>query len=192
MGWALRFTLPTDMEDVVHLFVVYGYQGAEDDSEKLQLTEKLLQAVLAEPQVFGIGQPLLVAGDFNADPAVISCLAKGISVGRFVDLALAYSLGAGSKPDATCKFRLDECAGSRRDFIVGCSNALAASAACRVRDRWSTPTFSVFASFCIGSWTAEVSCPVATQPVWPACWIDTPERSSSSLSRAVQDAWDIH
>ena len=52
-----------------------------------------------------IGQPLLIAGDLNADPAVIPCLAKCISAGRFVDLALAYSLQAGRKPDATCKFR---------------------------------------------------------------------------------------
>ena len=36
---------------VVHLFVIYGYQGAEEDSEKLQLTEKLLQAVLADSWV---------------------------------------------------------------------------------------------------------------------------------------------
>ena len=34
---------------------------------------------------------------------------------------------------------------------------------------------------------ADVACPVACQPVWPACWIDTPDRS---VSRAVQDAWD--
>ena len=102
-----------------------------------------------------------------------------------MDLALAYSLGAGRKPDATCKLRLDECAGSRWDFIVACCNALTASTACGVTDRWFTPHFSVFACFCTGRWTAEVLCPVATQPVWPACCVDTPDRSSSSLSRAV-------
>ena len=26
----------------------------------------------------------------------------------------------------------------------------------------------------------------------PACWIDTPDRYSSSVARAVQDAWDIY
>ena len=36
---------------MVHLFVVYGYQGAEEDAEKLRLTDRLLQAVLAEAQV---------------------------------------------------------------------------------------------------------------------------------------------
>ena len=35
----------------VHLFVVYGYQGSEEDREKLSLTDKLLHAVLAEAQV---------------------------------------------------------------------------------------------------------------------------------------------
>ena len=89
---------------MVRLVVVYGYQGAEEDAEQLLLTNKLLQAVLAEAQVVCFGQPVLIAGDSNADPAVIPCLAKGISAGRFVDLALAYSRGAGLAPDVTCKF----------------------------------------------------------------------------------------
>ena len=95
MGRVLRTTLPTAEGGEIHLFVVYGYQGAEEDAEKLQLTDRLLQAVLAEAQVVCIGQPLLIAGDLNSDPAVFPCLAEGISAGRFVDLALAYSRGAG-------------------------------------------------------------------------------------------------
>ena len=31
--------------------------------------------------------------DFNADPGVIPCLAKGISSGQFVDLVYAVGLG---------------------------------------------------------------------------------------------------
>ena len=45
---------------MVHLFVVYGYQGAEEDAEKLRLTDRLLQAVLAEAQVVCVGQPILL------------------------------------------------------------------------------------------------------------------------------------
>ena len=71
---ALRVTLPTAQGGVVHLFVVYGYQGAEEDAEKLRLTDRLLQAVLAEARVFCTGQPVLIAGDLNADLAVIPCL----------------------------------------------------------------------------------------------------------------------
>ena len=92
MGRVLRTTLPTGKGGVVHLFVVYGYQGAEEDAEKLRLTDRLLQAVLAEARVVCVGQPMLIAGDLNADPAVIPCLAKGISAGRYVDLALACIL----------------------------------------------------------------------------------------------------
>ena len=95
LGRVLRTTLPTGKGGVVHLFVVYGYQGAEENAEKLRLTDRLLQAVLVEAQVVCIGQPMLIAGDLNADPAVIPCLAKGVSAGRYVDLALAHSLGAG-------------------------------------------------------------------------------------------------
>ena len=75
-GRVLRTTLPTGKGGVVHLFVVYGYQGAEEDADKLRLTDRLLQAVLAEAQVACVGQPMLIAGDLNADLAVhpLSCL----------------------------------------------------------------------------------------------------------------------
>ena len=189
LGRVLGTTLPTSRGGVVHLFVVYGYQGAEEDAEKLRLTDCLLQAVLVEAQVVCTGQPMLIAGDLNADPAVIPCLAKGISAGRCVDLSLAYSLGAGVAPDVTCRFRREE--GSRRDFFVGCPGALAASQACYVTDRWFTPHFSVLAHFHIDAWMADVACPIACQPIWPACWLDTPDRSSSS-TRIVQDVWNIY
>ena len=179
MGRVLRTTLSTDKVGVVHLFVVYGYQGAEEDADQLQLTEKLLQSVLAEAQVVCIGHPMPIAGGLTADPAVIPCLSKGLSSGRFVDLALAYCRGAGLAPDATCRFNSEEGTGSRRDFFVGCPNALAASCACFVTDRWFTPHFTALARFRIDAWLADVACPVVCQPVWPACWLDTPDRSSS-------------
>ena len=192
LGRVLRTTLLAGKGGVVHLFVVFGYQGAEEDADQLLLTDKLLQAVLAEAQVVCVGQPMLIAGDLNADLAVIPCLAKGISAGRYVDLAFAYSLGAGLTPDATCRFSRDEGTVSRRVFFVGCPHDLAASRACYVTDRWFTPHFSVFVSFRIGAWMADVACPVVCQPIWPACWLDTPDRSSSSSTRAVQDVWDIY
>ena len=132
--WVLGITLPTGKGGAVHLFDVYCYQGAEKDFDRLLLADKLLQAFLLKLRWFCIGQPMLFAGDLNADPAVIPCLAEGISAGRFVDFALAYSLRAGRTPDATCRFSRDEGTGSRRDFFVGCPNALAASDACFVTD----------------------------------------------------------
>ena len=170
LGRVLRTTLPTGKGGVAHLFVAYGYQGAEEDAEKLRLTDCLLQAVFAEAQVVCICQPMLIAGDLNADPAVIPCLAKGISAGRYVDLALAHPLGAGLTPDVTCRFNSEEGTGSRRDFFVGCPNALAASNAWYVTDRWFSLHFSVVARFRIDAWMADVACPVVCQPVWPACW----------------------
>ena len=135
---------------------------------------------------------MLISGDLNADPAVIPCLSKGISAGLYVDLALAYSRGAGLALDVTCRFSREEGTGSRRDFFVGCPGALAASQACFVTDRWFTPHFSVIAHFRIGAWMADVACPIACQPLWPACWLDTPDRSSTSSTRVVQDVWDFH
>ena len=130
MGRVLRTTLPTAQGGVVHLFVIYGCQGTEEDADKLQFTDRLLQAVLAEAQVVCIGQPMLIAGDLNADPAVIPCLAEGMSAGRYVDLALAYSLGAGLAPDVTCRFSREDGTGSRRGVLCrmslcsGCFSSL--------------------------------------------------------------------
>ena len=192
LGRVLRTTLPTAQGGVVHLFVVYGYQEAEEDADRLLLTNKILQAVLAGAQVVFIGQPMLIAGDLNADPAIIPYLAKGISDGRFVDLTLAYSRDAFTSLDATCRFSREEGTGSRRDFFVGCPNALAASDACFVTDSWFAPHFSVIARVCIDAWMADVACPTVCQPIWPACWLDTPDWSSSSAARAVQDVWDVY
>ena len=183
-GKALRVTLLTASGGVVHLFVVYGYQGAGENSVKLLLTDKLLRAVLAESQVICVGQPLLIAGDLNANPCVIPCLAKGISAGKFVDLALACSLRGGGKPDPTCRFKLD--------FMVACANALAASTVCTITDRWFTPHFSVYAGFNIGRWAAEFLVFFSCQPLGLARWIVSPERSSGSVTRSVQDPWHVY
>ena len=75
---------------------------------------------------------------------------------------------------------------------MGCPGALAASQACYVTDKWFTPHFSVLARFRIGAWMVDVACPVACQPLWLACWLDTRDRFFSSSSRIVQDVWDIH
>ena len=117
-----------------------------------------------------------------------------MSAGRYVDLALAHSLGAGSiEPDCLLVLSIGmDGFGSRRDFFVGCPNALAASQVCYVTDRWFTPHFSLIAHFRIDAWIADVACPVACRPLWPACWLDTPDRSSSSSSRVVQDVWDVY
>ena len=107
-------------------------------------------------------------------------------------MALAFSREAGTAPDTTCRFSLEDGAGSRRGFLVGCPNASAASDACFVTDRWFTPHFSVFARFRIDVRMADVACPEVCHLVWPACWLDTPDRSTSSTIRVVQDVWDVY
>ena len=62
----------------MHLVVVYGYQGAEEDPEKLGLTNLLLEAALCELAVVAKGQPCVLAGDYNVEPRRIPCLLKGI------------------------------------------------------------------------------------------------------------------
>ena len=74
LGRVLRTTLPTGKGGVVHLFVVYGYQGAKEDAEKLRLTDRtplfllfysfvdVLSLLLAFLRVFGIKGLLNLGG----------------------------------------------------------------------------------------------------------------------------------
>ena len=170
-----------------------GYQGAESDSEKLQLSEHLFAAVLAEARMCCAGQPVILAGDFNADPTVIPSLAKGISDGQWIDLERAFATGRGVAPSRTCHFQLDEDKDSRRDFLLACPIALAAATACSVLpDRWFTPHFAVYAEFALSAWDATVDRARVYSPLWPACWLDCPDRSRRSPSHAVQNIWDVY
>ena len=87
----------------MHLVVLYGFQGADSDSEQLSLTEQLFDAALSELSVVARGQPCLIVGDFNVEPTKIPCLAKGISAGLWVDLEEAWAVAAGLRPAVTCK-----------------------------------------------------------------------------------------
>ena len=94
------------------------------------------------------GQPVILVGDFNADPTVIPSLAKGIMDGHWIDLEQAFATGRGVAPSRTCQFQLDEDKGSRRDFVLACPMLMAATTACRVLpDRWFVPHFAVYAEF---------------------------------------------
>ena len=80
-GRAVRCMLPLGGGRLMHLVVLYGYQGADTDAEQLALSEQLFDAALGELSVVARGQPCLLVGDFNVEPTKIPCLAKGISAG---------------------------------------------------------------------------------------------------------------
>ena len=83
-GRAVRCLLPLEPGTFTHLFVLYGYQGADADAEQLALTEQLFDAALGELSVVARGQPCMLVGDFNVEPTKIPCLANGISAGLWV------------------------------------------------------------------------------------------------------------
>ena len=90
-------------------------------------------------------------------------------------------------------FSLMRIKGSRRDFLLVCPVALAAVSACYVSpDRWFTPHFSVCAEFSLSSWDAIVDRARTHSPLWPACWLQSPDRSRSSTSPEVRDIWDVY
>ena len=53
-GRALRCLLPIASGRFLHLFVLYGYQGADTDSEQLALTHQLYDAALGELHVVSL------------------------------------------------------------------------------------------------------------------------------------------
>ena len=65
--------------------------------------------------------------------------------------------------------------------MVACLNALAASSACPVMDRWFSLPFSLVAEFRLHQWTAEVLCQGVTQPL-----------GGSSSSEVGQDIGDLY
>ena len=85
----------------MHLVVLYGYHGADSSAERLQLTNQLFEDSMGDLAVVARGQPCLIVGDFNVGPTKISCLAKGISAGLWVDLEVSWALATGRQPAST-------------------------------------------------------------------------------------------
>ena len=132
LGRALRCHLLVAGGRVVHLVVVYGFQGASTDPEKLRLTEKLLDAVLCELAVVASGQPCLVVGDLNIEPERIPCswLVIGLICSRLglLLLALLRSLPAvGLLGFCTWLFSCCCCV----EMVFGSSRSLGSSPLCR-------------------------------------------------------------
>ena len=193
LGRAMRVILPLGNMGIVHLFVIYGYQGAESDPEKLQLSDRLFASVLAEARMCCAGQQVILAGDFSTYPTVIPSLAKGIMDGHLIDLERAFATGRRVSPSCTCQFQLYEDKGSRRDFVLACPIAMAAATACCVLpDRWFTPHFAVYAEFAFSAWDATVDRARVHSHLWPACWFNCFDRSWSSQSHEVQNIWDVY
>ena len=170
----------------MHLVVSYGFQGADDDGEKLSLTDQLVDAALCELAVVSRWQPCVIAGDLNVEPTKIRCLLKGISSGHWVDLQGAWARAAGVEPDVTCKRDWACPGGTRRDFILGCPLAAASLGGCWVDCcRWIQPHLSVFASFVASRLSAKVIQPVRVSPLWPAFWVSAVDKSRNSKSSAL-------
>ena len=55
--------MPLGLGRFMHLVVLYGYQGSDNSSEQLQLTDPLVDAALGELAVVARGQACLVVGD---------------------------------------------------------------------------------------------------------------------------------
>ena len=170
---------------MVHLVVVYGFQGASTDSEKLRLTEKLLNAVLCELAVLASGQPCLIVGDLNIEPNRIPCLLKGLMAGHWFDLQSSWAAASGVDPLPTCCKTFGSCGWFRRDFVLGCPLAVSALRWCSVlQDRWILPHYAVR--------SARVCLPTRFSVLWPAAWVACSDKSRSSKSVEVRRIWEVY
>ena len=143
LGRLVRSVLPLGNGRLMHWVVAYGFQGADDDAEKLSLSDQLFDAAMCELAVVSRGQPCVIAGDINVEPTKVPCLLKGISAGLWVDvrlgliqMLLASEIGL-------------SLSGLEGTFVLGCPLAAAALGGCWVDGcRWIQPHPSVCASFC--------------------------------------------
>ena len=192
-GRAVRCLLPLASGRFLHLCVLYGYQGADTDPEQHALTDQLFDAALGELHAVALGQPCLLAGDFNVEPTKIPCLAKGISAGLWVDFGEAWAIAAGLHPAPTCKRSWSAVGGHRRDFMVGCPLASAALLSCNVQlDRWIAPHLAFRSLFDYGRWDAWVAQPVRCTPLWPASWLPIVDKTRGSKSAEVRRVWEVY
>ena len=192
-GRVVRCTLPLGAGRFMHLFVLYGYQGADADPEQLALTDQLFDAALGELSVVARGQPCILVGDFNVEPTKIPCLAKGISAGLWVDLEVSWALANGKQSSSTCLREWCSGGGTRRYFMVGCPFVAAAVLSCAVQsDRWIAPHLAVRALFDYSRWSCRVTQPVRFSPLSPASWLPAVDKSRGSKSVEVRRVWEIY
>ena len=85
-----------------------GFGGADTESEKLSLTDQLLQAVMCELRVTSQGHH---CGRFQCIPHLV----KGIKEGSWIDFAEQFAASRSNLPVPTCK-NVWDAAGTRRTF----------------------------------------------------------------------------
>ena len=119
LGRVVRCVLPLGKGRLMHMVVAYGFQGADEDAEKLSLTDQFFDAALCELALVGKGQSCVIAGGFNVEPTKVPWLLKGISAGLWVDLQGAWARAAGVDPDVPCKRDWACLGGTRRTLFLG-------------------------------------------------------------------------
>ena len=183
---------------MVHLVVVYGFQGASTDPEKLRLTEKLLVAVLCKLAVVASGQPCFIVGDLNIEPEKILCLLKGFMAGHWFDLQSSWAAASGGALLLPAPGLLVLVVGPAEGGERGVCTCLSPSLLLRQSGvRFSRiagffPIALSVASFSVGRWSARVCLPVGFSALWPASWVACFDRSRSSQFAEVRRVWEVY
>ena len=103
LGRLVRSVLPKGNGRLMQSVVAYGLYRADEDAEKLEMTDQLFDAAACELAVLSRDQPCLIAGDINVEPTMIPCLSKGILAGLWIDLESSWARATGAEAAVTCK-----------------------------------------------------------------------------------------
>ena len=134
---------------------------------------------------------MLIAGDLNADRAVVPCLSKGISAGRFLDLALAYSRGL-VLPLTLLVGSVGRKALVRVGFLCRLSQMLLLlQMLVMLLIGGSRLIFLYSLAFVLMLGWLMLLARMYVSLSGLHVWLDTPDRSSSSSTRVVQDVWNV-
>ena len=192
-GRAVRCLLPLASGRFLHLFVLYGYQGADSDAEQLSLTEQLFDAALGELSVVARGQPCLLVGDFNVEPTKIPCLAKGISAGLWVDfgkLGLLLLVCLLIQPVSIAGLRVVVIV-EILFLVVHMLLLLFCLARFSLIGGLLLTWLSVLCLIMVGGSPGLRSLFIAP-PLWPASWLPVVDKTRGSKSAEVRRVWEVY
>ena len=93
--------LPVASGRFLHLVVLYGYQGADGDAERLSLTDQLFDCCFEGVEgLLRWTSLVLLLGGSTWSPPKIPCLSKRILAGLWIDLGSSWAFASGVPPAA--------------------------------------------------------------------------------------------
>ena len=140
------------------------------------------------------GQPVILVGDLNADPSVIPSLAEGLSDGAWIDVEKAFATGKGVAPALTCVSSswVRKKAHARTSLLLALLQRRPPLHVAFCQIAGFPSHFAFRTDFSLSAWDATVEMARVYSPLWPACWVDGPDRSRRSVCCGSEHLGRLH